>query len=182
MANTKATSNDLRYPIGKFDPSAVITPEIRAANIVAIRDLPTNIEAAVAGLSEMQIDTEYRPGGWTVRQTVHHVADSHINSFCRFKLALTEDVPTIRPYAEDLWSELADSRLPLDSSLAIIRGVHHRLHVLLESLTDADFERQLIHPDSGQFSIDRLLALYAWHGAHHVAHITTLRERNGWGG
>ncbi|MBK7708982.1 MAG: putative metal-dependent hydrolase [Acidobacteria bacterium] len=180
MENTTATSNDLRYPIGKFDPSRVITPEIRAANVAAIRDLPGKIEAAIAGLSDGQLDTEYRPEGWTVRQTVHHVADSHINSFCRFKLALTEDVPTIRPYAEARWAELADSLLPLDSSLAIIRGVHHRLHILLESLSDADFERELIHPDSGQFSVDRLLALYAWHGAHHVAHIAGLRERNGW--
>jgi uncharacterized damage-inducible protein DinB len=173
-------TNDLSYPIGKFDMSAEISAEMHVANINAIRDLPKSIESAVAGLNDDQLDTEYRPGGWTVRQTVHHVADSHVNSFCRFKLALTEDVPTIRPYREELWAELADSRLPIDSSLAIIRGVHHRLHVLLESMADSDFERELVHPDSGRFSVDKLLALYAWHGAHHVAHITRLRERSGW--
>ncbi len=172
--------DDLRYPIGRFDKSAPVSAEQRASNIAAIRDLSAAVEAAVAGLDEAQLDTEYRPGGWTVRQTVHHIADSHLNSFCRFKLALTEDVPTIRPYAEDLWAELADSKLPLEPSLSIIRGVHFRLFTLLDAMSDEDFGRRLNHPDSGEFTIEALLALYAWHGAHHVAHITGLRERNGW--
>lgn len=178
MANTTATE-DLSYPIGKFDP-ATAARENREANIAAIGALPDLIEAAVSGLSDAQLDTEYRPGGWTVRQTVHHVADSHINSFCRFKLAMTEDVPTIRPYREERWAELGDSKLPLEPSLAIIQGVHRRLHVLLLSMSDADFGRRLVHPDSGEFPIETLLALYAWHGAHHVAHITRLRARNNW--
>lgn len=179
MGNTTATIDDLRFPIGKFDLGAPVDRAGRAANIAAIGSLPDQIEAAVDGLTEAQLDTPYRPGGWTVRQTVHHVADSHINSFCRFKLALTEDVPTIRPYFEERWAELADSRLPIAPSLAIIRGVHLRLHTLLGSMTDADFERELVHPDSGRFSVDKLLALYAWHGRHHVAHIRNaeLREK-----
>ncbi len=179
MASTTATDN-LRYPIGEFDKSAPISAEQRSANIVAIRDLPAAVEAAVSGLDDSQMDTEYRPGGWTVRQTVHHIADSHLNSFCRFKLAMTEDVPTIRPYAEELWAELADSKLAIDSSLAIMRGVHHRLHTLLEAMSENDFARRLKHPEMGEFTIEVLLAFYAWHGAHHVAHITRLRERNGW--
>lgn len=177
METTTATIDDLRFPIGKFDFGAAIAPDARAANIAAIGGLPDLIEAAVEGLTDSQLDTPYRPGGWTVRQTVHHVADSHINSFCRFKLALTEDVPTIRPYFEERWAELADSRLPIEPSLAIIRGVHFRLHTLLRSMTDADFERELIHPDSGRFSVDKLLALYAWHGRHHVAHIKNAETR-----
>lgn len=172
--------DDLRFPIGRFDPAATLGAGERETNILAIGDLPRLIGSAVEGLGDRQLDTPYRPGGWTVRQTVHHVADSHVNSSCRFKLALTEDVPTIRPYFEDRWAELADSALPIDSSLLIIRGVHSRLHALLRSLSDADFSRRLIHPDSGEFSVDRLLALYAWHGAHHTAHINGLRERNGW--
>ena len=169
-------NDDLRFPIGKFDMSRDVTPEERASNIAAIGDLPAMIETAVAGMSETDLDTPYRPGGWTVRQTVHHVADSHINSFCRFKLALTEDVPTIRPYFEERWAELADSKLPIGPSLEIIRGVHRRLHELLLSLGDSDFERELVHPDSGRFSVEKLLALYAWHGRHHVAHITGTRR------
>lgn len=171
MESTTATIDDLRFPIGKFDLGAAVDRAARAANIAAIGELPDLIEAAVAGLTDVQLDTPYRPGGWTIRQTVHHVADSHINSFCRFKLALTEDVPTIRPYFEERWAELADSRLPIEPSLAIIRGVHLRLHALLKSMRDGDFERELVHPDSGRFSVDKLLALYAWHGRHHVAHI-----------
>ncbi len=179
MESTTAMTDDLRFPIGKFDPTSV-SPAQRAANIEAIRSLPEKIEAAINGLTESQLDTPYRPDGWSVRQTVHHVADSHINSFCRFKLALTEDVPTIRPYFEERWAKLADSALPIDSSLTIIRGVHFRLSVLLDSMTDEDFARRLVHPDSGEFPIETLLALYAWHGGHHVAHITELRRRNGW--
>lgn len=174
-------SEDLRYPIGKFDKNFAQTPETRAAFITTISDLPANLTAAVKGLNEGQLDTPYRPEGWTLRQTVHHVADSHINSLCRFKLALTEDEPpTIRPYYEDRWAELADSKMPVDVSLAIVEGVHRRWAALLESMTDEDFAREFIHPETGTWTLDKVLALYAWHSRHHTAHITSTRERNGW--
>jgi uncharacterized damage-inducible protein DinB len=182
MENTTvaAASEDLRYPVGEFDKNTELSPEKRAEFIGIIRDLPGKLAEAVKGLDESQLDTPYRPEGWTLRQTIHHVADSHINSICRFKLALTEENPTIRPYFEDRWAELADSKLPIDVSLQIIEGVHRRWSVLLESLTDADFQKPLIHPDSGAWTIEQFLALYAWHSRHHTAHITRLRERNGW--
>lgn len=173
-------SDDLSYPIGKFETSA-IDPARRAEYIGVIRDLPTRLREAVAGLSDEQVDTPYRPGGWTVRQTVHHVADSHMNSQIRFKLALTEDaVPTIVPYAEDRWAELADSRLPIEISLAVIDGIHARWAALLESMSDAEFEKKFNHPETGEWTLDGALALYAWHSLHHTAHITSLRERSGW--
>jgi uncharacterized damage-inducible protein DinB len=143
-------------------------------------DLPKKIRQAVSDLSEEQLDTPYRPEGWTVRQVVHHVADSHLNSYCRFKLALTEDVPTIRPYYEDRWAELADSKLPIEDSLKILEGVHSRWVSFLNSLTDEDFQRKLNHPESGEWTIEKFLGLYDWHSKHHTAHITSLRERNGW--
>lgn len=182
MENTTAAAviDDLRFPVGNFDKNIEITPELRAEYIRTMADLPSKIAAAIEGLTDEQLDTPYRPEGWTVRQTVHHVADSHLNSLCRFKLALTEDNPTIRPYFEDRWAELADSRLPLEASLKIIEGVHARLSVLLENMTDDEFQKTLIHPDSGQWTIEGFLALYAWHSRHHTAHITKLRERNGW--
>jgi uncharacterized damage-inducible protein DinB len=182
MENTTAAvvNEDLRYPVGEFDKNIEITPEKRLEFIQTIKDLPEKLAEAVAGLSEEQLDTPYRPKGWTVRQTVHHVADSHINSLCRFKLAMTEENPTIRPYFEDRWAELADSRLPVEVSLKIIEGIHRRWVVLLESLTDEDFQKPLIHPESGAWTVDGFLALYAWHSRHHTAHITKLRERRGW--
>lgn len=173
-------SEDLRYPIGKFDSEREVSPEMRREFIQTIIDLPQNLSKAVEDLNEEQLDTPYRPEGWTVRQTVHHVADSHLNSFCRFKLAATEDKPTIRPYYEDRWAELADSKLPVDVSLQILEAIHRRWVALLESFTDEDFARELIHPDSGVWTVDKFLDLYAWHSKHHTAHITKLRERNGW--
>lgn len=172
--------DDLRYPIGKFERSSEITPEMRVEFIQTIKDLPAKIKEAVEGLSEEQLETPYRPDGWTVRQTIHHVADSHLNSFCRFKLALTEDVPTIRPYDEASWAELADSKMPLEDSFKIIEGIHSRWTNLLNSMTDAEFARKLIHPDSGEWTIEEFLGLYEWHSKHHTAHITRLRERNKW--
>lgn len=169
--------NDLRYPIGKFELDS--TP--RNEHIQTIAELPANMSAAVSGLSAEQLDTPYRSAGWTLRQTVHHLADSHINSFCRFKLALTEDeTPTIRPYYEDRWAELPDSEMPVDVSLNIIDGVHRRWTSLLQSMTDADFERRFNHPESGEWTLEKALAMYAWHSRHHTAHITNTRERNGW--
>lgn len=173
-------TEDLRYPIGKFDKSIDILPEMRTELIQTIADLPKKITEAVEGLTEEQLDTQYRPEGWTVRQTVHHVADSHINSLCRFKLAMTEENPTIRQYYEDRWAELADNQLPIDISLNIIEGVHLRWVTLLNSFTEEDFQRNLRHPESGEWTVEKFLALYAWHSRHHTAHITKLRERNGW--
>ena len=169
--------NDPRFPIGKFDPEA---PGTRAEFIQIIKDLPANLSKAVDGLNDDQLNTPYREGGWTLRQTVHHVADSHINSICRFKLALTEDFPTIKPYEEARWAELADSSMPVDVSLRLIDGLHARFGAMLDSMSDEDFARKLQHPESGEWVLEKLLAMYAWHSRHHTAHITHTRERNGW--
>lgn len=171
-------SEDLRYPIGKFDPSNYAE---RGENLRTISDLSTNVAAAVAGLDNAQLDTPYRDGGWTVRQTVHHIADSHSNALTRMKLALTEDEPpTIRPYYEDRWAELRDSKLPVDVSIKMIDAIHTRWAALLESMNEADYQRKFIHPETGEWTLDGSLALYAWHSRHHTAHITSLRERLGW--
>ena len=180
METTRAKIEDLRYPIGKFDADIEVTPELRSEFIQTIEDLPTKLREAVAGLSEEQLETPYRAEGWTVRQTVHHVADSHINMFIRLRLALTEDTPTIRPYAEAEWAKLSDAKMPLEVSFKIIEGVHARLTNLLKSLTDEQFARKLIHPESGTFTLEKMLGLYDWHSKHHTAHITRLRERNDW--
>ena len=173
-------SEDLRFPIGNFDKNIEVTPDLRKVFIQTITDLPKNLENAVADLTDEQLDTPYRPEGWTVRQTIHHIADSHLNSYIRFKLALTEDTPTIRPYYEDRWAELADSFLPIASSLAITENLHLRWTTLLNSMREADFQRKLIHPESGEWTLGEMLGLYAWHGKHHTAHITRLREINNW--
>ena len=180
-AISKIMSTDLRYPIGEFDRDYEISPSARRDRIATITDLPASVASAVAGLDESQLDTQYRPGGWTVRQTVHHIADSHSNSLTRFKLALTEDeAPTIRPYYEDRWAELGDSKLPIDVSMKMIEAIHTRWVALLNSMSDGDFERSFIHPETGEWTLEGALALYAWHSRHHTAHITHLRERNGW--
>jgi len=173
-------SEDLRFPLGTFDKTIEITPKLREEFIRTISQLPENLGKAISGLSDEQLETPYRPEGWTVRQTVHHFADSHLNAYTRFKLALTEEVPTIRPYAEDRWAELADSKMPIDVSLKIIEGVHARWTTLLESMSDEDFQKQLNHPDSGSWTLEKMLGLYEWHSRHHTAHITKLRERNDW--
>ena len=141
--------------------------------------LPARIHEAVAGLNDAQLDTPYRPGGWTVRQVVHHVADSHMNGYIRVKLALTEDVPTIKTYEEAAWAELADSRADVDVSLALLDALHTRWVLLLRSLSEADYERTFNHPEWGLMTLGTLLRLYEWHGRHHVAHITRMRERMG---
>jgi uncharacterized damage-inducible protein DinB len=178
MLTQLISEHDPRFPVGKFDPAAYSS---RDENINTIANLPANIRTAVDGLTDEQLDTPYRDGGWTLRQTVHHIADSHINSLCRFKLALTEDEsPTIRPYHEDRWAELADSKLPVDVSLAIIDGVHTRWVELLRNMTDADYQREFIHPETGTWTLENVLGLYAWHSRHHTAHITGARQRHGW--
>ena len=169
---------DPRFPIGNFVRGSGRT---RGENIRTIKKLPALIAAAVEGLDDSQLDTPYRDAGWTLRQTVHHVADSHINSLCRFKIALTEAAtPAIRPYLEDKWAALPDSSIPLDASLMIIAGVHARWGALLDGMSEADFSREFLHPETGRWNLDDVLALYAWHSLHHTAHITTLRESKGW--
>lgn len=174
------TEPDLRYPIGRFRPPAVNTAETRSTQIETLRLLPERLRAAVSGLSQAQLDTPYREGGWTVRQVVHHLADSHANSFIRFKLALTEDWPTIKPYDEAAWARLADSRTPIDGSLVFLDALHARWVGLLKSLNDSDFERGFVHPENGRQTLTLALAAYAWHALHHTAHITALRDREGW--
>ena len=173
---------DLRYPIGKFEFAGPATPEQRRRWIAAIKAAPAKFRASVEGLSPKQLDTPYRPGGWTVRQVVHHLPDSHMNAFIRFKLALTEDVPTIKPYDEKRWAELADVRkTPVEVSLALLGAIHERWVNLLKSLGPGDFARTFIHPEhQAPLTLEKTLALYAWHGAHHTAHVTSLSDRMGW--
>jgi uncharacterized damage-inducible protein DinB len=173
---------DLRFPIGPFRrPDAPLDAPRRRRAIDAIAATPAQLRAAVKGLADAQLDTPYRPGGWTVRQVVHHVPDSHINAYVRFKLALTEDEPTIKPYEEARWAELADTReTPIETSLVLLERLHERWVAVLRSMSDKDFARRLRHPETGIQRLDQVLALYEWHGAHHVAHVTSLRERSGW--
>jgi len=173
-------SEDLRFPIGNFDKNIEVTPDLRKVFIQTITDLPKNLENAVADLTDEQLDTPYRPEGWTVRQTIHHIADSHLNSYIRFKLALTEDTPTIRPYYEDRWAKLADSEMPIDVSMKIIDGLHSRWANLLNAMSDEDFQKLLNHPESGEWTLEKMLGLYDWHSRHHTAHITKLRETRNW--
>ena len=172
---------DLRFPIGRFSPPATSLPSIRAAHIQTLRQLPERLRAAVNGLSDPQLDTPYRPDGWTARQVVHHVADSHANCYIRFKLALTEDWPTIKSYDEVAWANLADSRwLPVNVSLSLVESLHGRWVALLESLSEEDFQKGYEHPEMGRQNLAKVLALYDWHSRHHTAHITHLRAREGW--
>jgi uncharacterized damage-inducible protein DinB len=172
---------DLRYPIGPFEYDGPLAEEQRQRCIDQIAATPSRLRAAVEGLSPEQLATPYRPGGWTVRQVVHHLPDSHLNSYIRFRLALTEDEPTIKPYDESRWAELDDARqAPIDISLALLEALHQRWVLLLRALTPRDWTRSFFHPELGAVSLDKNVSLYAWHGRHHVAHITSLRERMGW--
>jgi uncharacterized damage-inducible protein DinB len=173
--------DDLRFPIGRFLAPVALTAEDRARLIGEIRDTPARLHDVIAGLSEQRLDTPYRPGGWTVRQVVHHLPDSHMNGYTRFRLALTEEQPTIKPYDEARWAELADARSgPVDVSLGLLAALHTRWVALLESLQAEQWALAYRHPDMGVVSLGTALALYAWHGRHHVAHVTRLRERSGW--
>ena len=170
-----------RYPIGRFNATGVITPNQREAFIAAITALPGQMRQAVQGLTDEQLNTPYRHGGWTIRQVVHHVADSHMNSYIRFRLALTEEAPTIKPYEEALWAELPDAKNePVEVSLALLEALHYRWVVLLQSLTKPEWQRVFIHPVSGETTLIKVAGLYAWHGRHHLAHILNLRELYGW--
>ena len=172
---------DPRFPIGKFHYDGLSSEDQKQTFLDDIARTPANLRAAVKGLTETQLDTPYRAGGWTVRQVVHHVPDSHMNSYMRFKLALTEDEPTIKPYAEDRWAELADSKAtPIEVSLTMLDSLHDRWVRLLRSLGPEDWKRTFRHPELGAMTLEKTLALYAWHGKHHVAHVTELRRQRGW--
>ncbi len=172
---------DLRYPIGKFKLESNISEAQRKHFVEDIAATPAGLRAAVAGLSDEQLGTPYRPGGWTVRQVVHHLPDSHLNAYVRFKLTLTEEQPTIKPYDQEKWAQLDDVRTtPIEVSLTLLDSLHQRWTLLLRSLKAADLARTFRHPEMGVLNLDAYLGLYAWHGRHHVAHITSLRERMGW--
>ena len=172
--------SDPRYPEGKFSYTGPLTAEQKKQCLNDIEQTPANLCAAVRGLSDAQLDTPYRDGGWTVRQVVHHFADSHANSFIRFKLALTEDWPTIKPYDEAAWALLPDSLLPIEGSLVFIDALHARFVSLLKSMSDEDFQKGFVHPERGRMTLANNLAIYEWHSRHHVAHITNLRQRMAW--
>lgn len=170
----------LKFPVGGHQrPQEVSAGQIQET-IAAIAALPANLRTAVAGLDDWQLDTPYREGGWTVRQLVHHVADSHVNLFVRFKLAMTENWPTIRPYDQDSWVALADSKLPVEVSLTLLESLHQRWVAVMESMSDADWQRSFLHPETGNHTLAQAASLYAWHGRHHTAHVTELRKRMGW--
>ena len=171
---------DLRHPIGRFSGETT-TPQNRSRILLDIADLPGRLRDAVEGLTDSQLDTAYRPEGWTVRQVVHHLADAHVNSYIRTRFALTVNEPTIMPFDEEKWAELKDARSgPVEPSLLLLEGVHSRWTQLLESLSDSELQRTLVHPENGVMTIAKLVSVYAWHGRHHTAHITELRKRNGW--
>ena len=171
---------DPRYPIGPFALPTTVTRADRAGWTAVLEAAPDRLRAAVSGLSGAQLDTRYREGGWTVRQVVHHLPDSHLNSYTRFKLALTEDAPVVRPYHEDRWAELPDSRLEPEVSLKLLAALHGRWTTLLRAMTEQEFSRTFTHPENGKQTLAQSLALYAWHSRHHTAQIVGLRERQGW--
>jgi|SRR5579863_796468 len=172
---------DLRYPVGTFSLEAKLSGADRPRLIEGIAQTPSRLRDAVAGLSDVQLDTPYRPGGWTVRQVVHHVPDSHLNAYLRLKLALTEPEPVIKPYDQERWAELEDSKAaPIEVSLALLDALHRRWVRVLRALQPADFARTFRHPEMGPVSLDQQLALYEWHGRHHVGHVIALRGRMGW--
>ena len=171
----------LRYPVGRFELDPASSQEKRSVWLSTMETLPREMRDAVSGLSEEQLDTPYRPGGWTVRQVVHHVADSHMNAYVRLKLALTEDSPQIKPYDEKLWAELPDSSLSVEISLALLEALHARWSVLLRSMKPDAFARTWQHPEHGVRDLDYLVQLYAWHSRHHLGHVRSLRERMRWG-
>ncbi|HEY4306842.1 MAG TPA: putative metal-dependent hydrolase [Gemmatimonadaceae bacterium] len=172
---------DLSYPIGRFQRPDTLSDVQRYDAIESIASMPQRFRTAIANLGEQQLDTPYRPDGWTVRQVVHHVPDSHMNALTRFKLALTEDNPTIKPYNEAAWAKLEDARsTAIETSLSLLDGLHDRWVRVLRAMSPSDFARTLVHPENGALTLDQMLALYDWHGRHHTAHVTSLRERNGW--
>ncbi len=173
--------DELRYPVGKFEAPAAYSEALRTRWVGEIEEAPARLRAAARGLTDEQLDTPYRDGGWTLRQVVHHLPDSHLNAYVRFRLALTEDEPAIKTYLEDRWAELPDSRTaPAEVSLALLEALHRRWVLMLRNVKADEWKRSFKHPDLGVISLERTLGLYAWHGRHHVAHVTSLRDRMGW--
>jgi uncharacterized damage-inducible protein DinB len=181
-ATPTGSVDELRYPIGPLNPTRSLSPAERATEIARIARAPAAIRQAVEDLSDAQLDTPYRDGGWTIRQVVHHLADSHMNAYVRLKLALTEDNPTIKPYDEARWAELSDSRtLPIEVSLRLLETLHERFIATLRSMQPADFGRTFYHPEHRrELTVDELVGMYAWHGEHHTAHVTRASQRLGW--
>ena len=177
---TATAQKDPRYPVGKYEKPASITDADRKQCIADIANCPARLREAVRGLNDQQLDTPYRDGGWTVRQLAHHVPDSHMNAYIRWKLALTEDVPTIKPYDEAAWAKLADAKLPIDVSLTILEAVTVRWVTVHKAMTPEQGARRFKHPQMGEQTLDQYLAHYSWHSRHHVAHVTELRKRMGW--
>lgn len=184
MPNTEAqpeqSLDDLRYPIGRFAAPDSITPDDRLAAIGVLAELPGDLRNAVRGLDVAELERPYREGGWTVRQVVHHVADSHMNALLRVKLALTEDWPTIKPYDQEAWARLHDAAAPAEWSLELVESLHARWVMLLQPLTEPAWERGFVHPESGRQTVAKATLLYAWHSRHHLAQIQRLRQREGW--
>jgi hypothetical protein len=174
------SEHDPRYPIGKFEKPAIITPDDRARAIATLAELPEMLRNAVEGLDTAQLSTPYREGGWTVRQVVHHIADSHMNASVRMRLALTEDWPTIKPYDEQAWAMLRDYASPIEWSLELVESLHARWVMLLQSLSEEQWQRGFHHPENGPMTLDLMTLTYAWHSMHHVAHITHLRAKEEW--
>ena len=174
-------TEDLRYPVGRHQQPQSLTPEQRRTAIETVAAAPAHLRTAISGLDDRQLDTPYRPDGWTVRQVVHHMPDAHVNAYTRFKLALTEDNPVIKPYDAAKWAQLEDSKsTPIVTSLALLDAVHDRWLRILGAMSAADFARTIDHPENGVMNLDQVLALYEWHGRNHVAQVTNLRSRNGW--
>ena len=181
MSTSSPAEPDLRFPIGKLNRKSQLSEDERRAAIDVIAAVPRELRQAVAGLTDAQLDTPYRPGGWTVRQVVHHVADSHMNAYGRFRLAFTEENPTIKPYDEAKWAELDDARtMPIEISLTLLDAMHERLVMLLRSSPEDRFQRTVNHLENGSMTVDSLLSMYSWHGRHHTAHVTALRDRMHW--
>jgi uncharacterized damage-inducible protein DinB len=176
------TNDQLRYPVGRFKPPSEFSKPLFEEWIRTIDELPSRLSSVVRRLNDEQLDTPYREGGWTIRQVVHHLADSHINSYVRFKLAITEELPAIKPYYEDRWAELDEAKhAPVEISLSLLEALHRRWVLFLKTLSEEDFERKFHHPESKKdIELRTTLALYAWHCNHHLAHITSLADRKGW--
>ncbi len=174
-------ATSLSFPIGEFVPKP-FSGALKQEWILDVQALPAMLESAVSNLDEAQLQTPYRPGGWTVHQLVHHVADSHMNAYIRFKLGLTEQTPVIKPYDQDAWAKLQDTeQLPINISLTLLHALHRRLHAILVGMQEADWQRSVFHPEQKkEITLWNLLGMYAWHGRHHAAHILKLRERENW--
>jgi hypothetical protein len=175
-----AIDKDPRYPVGKFHQPETITSDERTSAIATLAELPEKLRNAVDGLDSAQLNTPYRDGGWTLRQVVHHIADSHMNAFVRVRLALTEDWPTIKPYNEAAWADLHDVMAPVEWSLELAESLHARWVMMLQSLDEAQWQRGYNHPEGGPVTVELATLTYAWHSRHHVAHITHLRARKDW--